>query len=58
MKNKQGEEETIEDCAYIMWSIICNVSNGDWTKQGKDWQRATKKVRDYYHRMLDKERIK
>jgi len=40
--------EGLEDCADMMWGLICNVSEGDLTKQNKEWQTAFKRIRKYY----------
>lgn len=40
------------DCMNYAWTIICNVSEGDWTKQNQEWQDAAAKCRDQYHALL------
>jgi len=50
-EDKANSPESLEDCAEIMWGIICNVSEGDWTKQNKEWQDAVMKCREYYFRI-------
>jgi len=34
------------------WTILANVSDGDWDKQTDEWQVAVKKWRDQYYAML------
>lgn len=40
------------DCMNYAWTIICNVSEGDWTKQTQEWQDAAARCRDQYHALL------
>lgn len=44
----KAEREKSEEMVETAWGIICNVSGGDWSKQSKMWQEATKKFRDKY----------
>jgi hypothetical protein len=46
--------EAWPDLANWMWTIICNVNEGDWTKQNQEWQDAAALCRDQYHALLDK----
>lgn len=39
---------TIEDAAEMLWTVVANVSEGDWTKQTKEWQESAVKWRDFY----------
>ncbi len=41
------------DLCNYGWTIICNVSEGDWTKQPEQWQDAAARFRDEYHALLD-----
>ena len=43
-----GEDELVD----VAWRILCNVSEGDWTKQPEDWQRAVERFREQYHAYL------
>jgi hypothetical protein len=45
--------EAAMDCMNYAWTIICNVSEGDWTKQNQEWQDAAARCRDQYHALLD-----
>lgn len=36
----------LEDVLETAWSLITNVSEGDWQKQSPDWQQAVVKWRD------------
>ena len=36
------------DAAEMLWIVVANVSEGDWTKQTKEWQEAAARWRDYY----------
>lgn len=42
-------EELLRDRLEFAWTILCNVSGGDWQMQTKDWQTAVGKFRDDYH---------
>jgi hypothetical protein len=45
------------DCAEFGWTVIANVSGGDWTKQTKDWLGAAERFRDKsYYKCLDVKR--
>jgi hypothetical protein len=39
--------------AYWAWTILANVSEGDWTKQTPEWQEAVVRWRDAFHKALD-----
>ena len=38
----------LADAAEMLWVVLANVSEGDWTKQTEGWQIAAKKWRDNY----------
>ena len=40
--------EPIDNLLETAWGIICNVSQGDWTKQNKEWQETVAKFRTEY----------
>ena len=48
----QEQNEAAMDCLNYAWTIICNVSEGDWTKQTQEWQDAAARCRDQYHALL------
>lgn len=41
------------DALEFAWSIICNASGGDWTKESAEWQGAAARLRTQYHAILD-----
>lgn len=43
------DKEITDDLLETAWTIICNVSEGDWTKQTKEWQEAAVRLRTNYH---------
>jgi hypothetical protein len=45
------------DLDYLAWTIISNVSGGDWSKQTDEWRRAAIRWRDDFHAKLHAERI-
>lgn len=47
------QKESAMDALNYAWTIICNVSEGDWTKQRQEWQDAADRFRDQYHALLD-----
>ena len=49
----EAERNAAMDCMNYAWTIICNVSEGDWTKQTQEWQDAAARCRDQYHALLD-----
>lgn len=34
--------------AEMLWTVVANTSNGDWTKQSAEWQEAAARWRDAY----------
>jgi len=44
----------LADAAEMLWVVLANVSEGDWTKQTKEWQVAAKKWRDNYFKTIKK----
>lgn len=42
-----------DDLGYMAWTIIANVSEGDWTQQTDEWQAAAVRWRDQFHASLD-----
>lgn len=34
---------------YEAWGIIANASNGDWSKETKEWQKAAKRWRNKFN---------
>ena len=49
--DKQRVKE-FSDAAEMLWVVLANVSEGDWTKQTKEWQEAAAKWRDNYFKKL------
>ncbi len=46
VEEKREEDKESDDSIELAWGLIANVSEGDWTKQKKDWQDAAAKWRD------------
>lgn len=42
----------IERAAEMLWVVLANVGNGDWSNQPKDWQEAAVRWRDNYFAAL------
>jgi len=42
------------DVAGMLWSVVANVSGGDWSNQSSTWQTAAIKWRDNYHTELNR----
>lgn len=40
------------DLPYMAWTLLANVSEGDWTKQTPEWQGAVVRWRDEFHAWL------
>lgn len=49
---KKKEVKKLLDVAEMLWVVLANVSNGDWTKQTDEWQKAAKRWRDNYFRVI------
>ena len=49
------EEKLIKlaDAAEMLWVVLANVSDGDWTKQNQVWQESAAKWRDNYFKVLE-----
>lgn len=45
-------KEPVTDLEEYAWTILANVSGGDWTLQNEDWQGAVKRWREQYHAKL------
>ena len=50
------EKNLEQDLIEMAWSIMANVSGGDWDKQSQDWQEAAGKWRDDYGLWLKENR--
>jgi hypothetical protein len=46
--------QELEHAAEYLWSVLANVSGGDWTLQSAEWQAASAKARDGYFTALAK----
>lgn len=44
-----AREALMEGSANFLWTVVANVSGGDWTKQSAEWQQAAKRARDEFH---------
>ncbi len=40
------------DAAEMLWTVVANVSGGDWSKQNKMWQEAAERWSDNYLKAL------
>jgi len=51
------EQPTLSrEVLHEAWTLIANVSGGDWTQQSEEWQEAAARWRDRFHDVLDRER--
>ena len=46
------------DAAEMLWVVLANVSEGDWTKQTPEWQAAAARWRDNYFAAIGGKGIK
>lgn len=44
--------KNIKDAAEMLWTVLANVSGGDWEKQSSEWQGAAARWRDNYFAAL------
>ncbi len=44
--------DAMADAAEMLWIVLANVSEGDWTKQTPEWQEAAARWRDNYFAAL------
>jgi len=42
-------ERDLLDAGEMLWVVLANVSDGDWTRQPKDWQEAARRWADNFH---------
>ena len=45
---KEDAVSMMQDAAEMLWVVLANVSEGDWTKQAAEWQQAAARWRDNY----------
>lgn len=43
---------SMSDAAEMLWTVLANVSGGDWEKQSPEWQGAAARWRDNYFTTL------
>jgi hypothetical protein len=46
--------ERAMDLCYLAWTVIANVSEGDWTRQPPEWREAATAWRDAFHLELNR----
>ena len=46
MSENSSEVKRLRDAVEWAWTILANVSGGDWTKQAPEWQEAVANWRD------------
>lgn len=39
----------LADAGEFLWTVVANVSGGDWSKQSAEWKAAASKARDDFH---------
>jgi len=52
MSEERDLDREIRDAAEMLWVVLANVSEGDWTKQTEEWQKAAARWRDNYFRVV------
>jgi hypothetical protein len=52
-RRRRAQPRTADLLVHWAWSVIANVSEGDWDKQPPEWRDAAITWRDAYHRYLD-----
>ncbi len=50
-ESRKGLRQVL-NAAEMLWVVLANVSEGNWTKQTDDWQKAAKRWRDNYLKLL------
>lgn len=43
-----GWAQKMDEAAEMLWTVVANVSGGDWTQQSPEWQEAAARWRDHY----------
>lgn len=46
--------EAMEAALYHAWTIIANVSEGDWSMQSDEWRAGAVRWRDEFHSILNR----
>ena len=49
---RENKYKQLLDAAEMLWVVLANVSEGDWSKQSEEWQDAAIKWRDNYFEAL------
>lgn len=44
--------------AEMLWSVVANVNQGDWSKQNQQWQEAAARWRDNYFAIVKRYRLR
>lgn len=50
--------ERMTNAAEMLWIVLANVSNGDWTKQTPEWQDCAARSRDEFHNLCSELKLK
>lgn len=46
--NLPGDPPNFKDAALMLWNVLSNVNDGDWTQQSSAWQIAAARWQTYY----------
>jgi len=47
----KAKVKKLDDAAEMLWVVVANASQGDWSKQTEEWQTAAAKWRDNYFKV-------
>lgn len=54
LRNAEADNAALKDAAEMLWVVLANVSEGDWTKQTTEWQVAAARWRNNYFTAIAK----
>lgn len=43
----------LADAGEMLWTVVANVSGGDWTQQSQKWQDAAVRYRDNFWEIMN-----
>ena len=49
----QKQTQLLLDAAEMLWVVLANVSESDWMQQSVQWQKAARRWRDNYFKVVE-----
>jgi hypothetical protein len=51
--NNEEKLKKLAEAGEMLWTVVSNVSHGDWSQQSELWQEAAARWRDNYWNTLE-----